>query len=287
MNNYGEVIKKIRVGKGYSQQYVSEKICSQGNYSKFEKGENREIKFSILKEFLGRLEMSYEEFEYISNNYEMHDRQRIMKKFYNQTYNSENALLQMIEECAAYLQQNPNDNLIMNIQTLMEGMLVLARSSDFVLASETISPIWNDLSQRNTLYLADIYLLNAILFVFPISTATEIKEFAFRHIDKYNGFQNINKLKINFLINLSLINIKGKDFEIAFHLLNDAISKCKSEQLFINLSICYVRKGVCLNNLNGADEGFIEKGLTLLQHLEQAELVKMLEKEIKNNLIVK
>src|SRR5690606_29898482 len=103
----------------------------------------------------------------------------------------------------------------------------------------------------------------------------------------YNGFQNINKLKINFLINLSLINIKGKDFDSALHLLHDAIGRCKSEQLFINLSICYVRKGVCLNNLNGADEGFIEKGLTILQHLEQAELVKMLEKEIKNNLIVK
>src|SRR5690606_6270048 len=148
--------------KGYSQQYVSEKICSQGNYSKFEKGENREIKFSILKEFLGRLEMSYEEFEYIGNNYEMHDRQRIMKKFYNQTYNSENALLRMIDVCSDYLEHQSTDNLISNIRTVMEGMLVLARSSNFLQASETLSPIWKDPSQRNTLYLADIYLLNDI-----------------------------------------------------------------------------------------------------------------------------
>lgn len=45
MNNYGHVIKEIRVGKGYSQQYVSEKICSQGNYSKFEKGKTEKLSF--------------------------------------------------------------------------------------------------------------------------------------------------------------------------------------------------------------------------------------------------
>lgn len=286
MNNYGKVLKEIRVGKGYSQQYVSERICTQGNYSKFEKGENREIKFSILKDFLERLEMSFEEFDYISNNFEMQDRQRILKQFYNQTYNSENALYKLIENCVVYLEQNPNDNLIINIRTVLEGMLVLARSSDFIRASEVISSIWEDLSQRNTLYLSDIYLLNAILFVFPIQTATEIKEFAFRHIEKYNGFQNINKMKINFLINLSLINIKAKDFETALSLLEDAIEKCRAEQLFINLSICYVRKGICLNNLNDVDEGYIEKGLILLEYLEQKELVTMLNKEIRNNLQV-
>lgn len=43
MNNYGQVVKDIRVGKGYSQQYVSEKICSQGNYSKFEKGKTEKL----------------------------------------------------------------------------------------------------------------------------------------------------------------------------------------------------------------------------------------------------
>lgn len=145
MVNYGGFLKEIRIGKGYSQQYVSEKICTQGNYSKFEKGENREIKFSILKDFLERLEMSFEEFDYISNNYEMQDRQSILKQFYNQTYNSERALYKLKEDCISYLEKNPNDNLIKNIHTVLKGMLVLARSSDFVRASEVLSSIWGDL----------------------------------------------------------------------------------------------------------------------------------------------
>ncbi len=285
MNNYGKVIKEIRVGKGFSQQYVCEKTCTQGNYSKFEKGENREIKVSILNDFLERLEMSFEEFNYVSNNYEMQDRQKILHQFYNQTYNSESALYKLKHDCGVYLLKNPKDNLLTNINTVLEGMIILAKSSDFIRASEILSSIWENLSHRNTLYLSDIYLLNAILFVFPNNTATKIKEFAFRHIDKYKGFQNINKLKINFLINLSLINIKEKDFETALSLINDAIEKCKTEQLFINLSICYVRKGICLYNVKNDDECFIEKGLTILKQLEQEELINILEKEITNYLL--
>ena len=62
MNNYGKTLKKIRVGKGFSQKYVSNNICTQGNFSKFELGENKDIKHSTLSEFLVRIETSYEEF---------------------------------------------------------------------------------------------------------------------------------------------------------------------------------------------------------------------------------
>ncbi|ATP41942.1 transcriptional regulator [Solibacillus sp. R5-41] len=285
MSNYGNVIKEIRDGKGYSQQYVCENICTQGNYSKFEKWGNREVKVSILNDFLERLEMSFEEFNYISNNYEMQDRQKILHQFYNQTYNSVSALYKLKNDCGVYVLMNPKDNLLIKINTVLEGMIVLAKSNDFIRAAEILSPLWEDLSRRNSLYLSDIYLLNAILFIFPINTATKIKEFVFRHLDKYKGYQNINKLKINFLVNLSLINIKEKDFETALRLINDAIEKCKTEQLFINLSICYVRKGICLNNLKNADECYVEKGLSILKQIEQVELINILEKEVKNYLL--
>ena len=166
--------------------------------------------------------------------------------------------------------------------------MLLAKSNDFLQASKILYPIWEELSNRNTLYLSDIYLLNAILFVFPKSTATEIKEFANRHIKKYKGFLNLDKLYINFLINLAMINIKESDFETALPLLDDAIAQCKSEHLFINLSICYARKGVCLHHLNiQSDEDLIEKGLTTLKCLEQFELATLLEQEVNHFLALK
>lgn len=107
-----------------------------------------------------------------------------------------------------------------------------------------------------------------------------MKEFAFRHIDKYKDFQNINRIKINFLINLSLLNIKEKNYLLALHLLDESIEICQTEQLFVNLSISYIRKGICLTNLNKNSQNFIEKGLRILKELEQPELITILNKEI-------
>lgn len=76
-----------------------------------------------------------------------------------------------------------------------------------------------------------------------------MKKFAFRHIEKYKNFQNINRIKINFLINLSLLYLKKQDYNMALKQLENSIELCKIEKLFINLSICYIRKGICLNNL--------------------------------------
>ena len=280
MENYGRFIKEIRLGKGYSQQYVSEDICSQGNYSKIEKSENQDIKFTSINRILNRLEMSFEEFSFISHNYEMPKRQKILHSFYTQIFNSENALLSLKNECEVYLRKYPKDILIFNIKTVLEGMLLLAKSNDFTQASELLLPIWKELSNRNTLYLADIYLLNAILLVFPKSTATKIKEFACRHLAKYRGYFNVNKLKINFLMNLAMININEADFETALTLLDEAIAECKNEKSFIKLALCYVRKGICLHKLQITGEDYIEKGLTLLRHLEELELVTMYEQEV-------
>lgn len=170
MLSYGKIIKSIRNGKGYSQKNIYEHICTQGNYSKFELENNREVKFSILHEFLNRLEMSFEEFNYIRNNYKLSEREKLIHQFYYLSNNSEIKLYKLRIECSSYLSKYPNDRLITNINTVLKGMIVLADTKDFTQAREILYPIWNELSLRNTLYLSDIYLLNAILFVFPMAT---------------------------------------------------------------------------------------------------------------------
>lgn len=280
MKNFGKTIKSIRTGKGYSQHYVSDGICTQGNYSKFEIGEAREIRYSAMYMFLNRLEMSFAEFIYIDNEYEMVEREKIIHDFFYQTYNTINNLTVLKNDCSLYLTNHPNDNLVKKIYIVLEGMTVLAKSNDFSKAIEIVYPIWEELSSRNTLYLTDIYLLNSILFLFPIETATQIKEFAFRHIEKYKDFQDTYKIKINFLMNLSLINIKRDFFDVALDLINTAIELCKNEQMFINLSVCYVRKGICLKNMKHNDEQFIKKGFDILKQLEQVDLINILKIEV-------
>lgn len=281
MNNYGKTLKTIRVGKGFSQKYVSNNICTQGNFSKFELGENKDIKYSTLAEFLVRIETSYEEFKYINNGYNMPLRDEIINNFYNQTYNNSDNLLQLQQNCISYLNEFPEDNLINKINIIIKSLRILANTNAIHNAKLLAEPIWVELSRRDNLYLSDIFLLNAILYIFPIETAVEMKRFAFRHIDKYKNFQNINRIKINFLMNLSLLYLKNSDYDRALKQLESSIEVCKLEKQFINLSICYIRKGICLNNMNNCGLHWINKGMSMLEVLDQFELVSILETEIK------
>lgn len=283
MNNYGKKVKSIRIGKGYSQKYVSEKICTQGNYSKFELGDNNDIKYSTLEEFLTRLEVSFEEFKYIGNDYNMHFRDKIIYDFYHQSYNKIENLLDLKSRCEKYLKKSKNDKFIKNIHITLEGLLVLAKFDNHKEAMRIVYPIWDELSKRGDLFMSDIFLLNSILFIFPIETAVEMKNFAFRHIEKYKGFQNTNRLKINFSINISSLYIEEKKYKEALKPLDEAIEMCKSEQQYINLAICYVRKGICMKNLIIESDIWINKGFDILNVLEQPQLIEILEEEIKSH----
>ncbi len=280
MNNYGKTLKKIRVGKGFSQKYVSNNICTQGNFSKFELGENKDIKHSTLSEFLVRIETSYEEFRYIDNGYTMPLRDEIINKFYNQTYNNSENLLQLQRNCMSYLKEFPEDKLINKIFIIIKSLTILANTNDIHNAKLLAEPIWTELSRRDNLYLSDIFFLNSILYIFPIETAVEMKKFAFRHIEKYKNFQNINRIKINFLINLSLLYLKNRDYNMALKQLENSIELCKIEKLFINLSICYIRKGICLNNLGHCGLYWQNKGMNMLEVLDESDLLTILETEV-------
>lgn len=280
MNNYGKTLKKIRVGKGFSQKYVSNNICTQGNFSKFELGENKDIKHSTLSEFLVRIETSYEEFRYIDNGYTMPLRDEIINNFYNQTYNNSENLLQLQRSCFSFLKEFPEDKLINKIYIIIKSLTILANTNDIHNAKILAEPIWTELSRRDNLYLSDIFLLNSILYIFPIETAVEMKKFAFRHIEKYKNFQNINRIKINFLINLSLLYLKNHDYNMALKQLENSIELCKIEKLFINLSICYIRKGICLYNLGHCGLYWRKKGKNMLEVLDQSDLLSILETEV-------
>ena len=280
MNNYGKTLKKIRVGKGFSQKYISNNICTQGNFSKFELGENKDIKHSTLSEFLVRIETSYEEFRYIDNGYTMPLRDEIINNFYNQTYNNSENLLQLQRSCISFLKEFPEDKLINKIFIIIKSLTILANTNDLHNAKLLAEPIWMELSRRDDLYLSDIFLLNSILYIFPIETAVEMKKFAFRHIEKYKNFQNINRIKINFLINLSLLYLKNHDYNMALKQLENSIELCKIEKLFINLSICYIRKGICLSNLGHCGLYWRNKGINILEVLDEIDLLSILETEV-------
>lgn len=280
MKNYSDTLKKIRTDKGYSQKYIAENIITQGNYSKLENNLHEDIKTFTFQQVLNRLEITFEEFLFIHNGFEYTLRDLIIKKFFSQTYNDIPSLKSLKSDCIKFLESDKHDKFITKILSILTAQQIIAETKNLAAARKSVEPIWLELSLRNNLYLTDIFLLNSILYIFPLETAINIKNFAFRQIEKYGDFFNINRLKINFNLNLSLMYILEFKYNNSLELLYETILLCKKEKKLNLLAICYIRKGICLNCLSESTEDWINRGIEILKLLEEDELLKLLLDEI-------
>jgi transcriptional regulator with XRE-family HTH domain len=276
----GRTISVIRRNKGYSQGYVSEGSLTQGAYSKFE-NLNTGIRINTFKELLAKLEMSLDEFGFIHNGYKYNVRDQLINRLFDLSYNNKQDLEQLLAEVTEYLKVQ-DDNLLENLSKICESLILLSETGKIEQARIPVQDVWGSLSKRNHFYIIDIYFINSILFLFPLETALEIKKFAFRSIDRYKDFQNIERIKINISINIMLLLMKEGRFKEALNETTQIINLCKKHRDYLRLAIAYVRKGICLNSIDMSGENWILKGKNMLFALEEDNMVEILEDEIKS-----
>lgn len=275
----GETIQFIRNNKGYSQKYVAGDTMTQGAYSKFEKFDT-EIRHSTLVHILYKLEITPDEFTYIKQGYEHSIREKMINKLFTLTYNNTDVLQQLLSEAESYHKEN-EDILINDLCLVCKSLIILSETKDIGAARVPLNKVWQRLSKRDLLYINDIYFVNFILYLFPLETALEIKKFAYRSIDKYKNFKNIERLKVNMAINMTLLLIKEGRFKEALNEVEQAIVLSKRFSDYKRMAICYLRKGVCLNNLEvTTGDEWISKGKNILIAIEEMTILNALEDEV-------
>lgn len=280
MENYGATIKQIRIGKGMTQKEVCMGIISQGNYSKFESGENPDIKVTILQALLLRLNLPMDEFLYIHNGYKYHEKIAIQRTLYESLYNDPDMLEIQLQRAKHYLQHEPNDQDMQIFAQMVKGLIVLAKTGDFEQTRKLVEPIWEKLSKRNELLVSDIYILNNILFVFPLETAMDIMQFLFRQIERYDNYRLIKRMHYTLVLNASLLQIRAQQFSEAIALLDTVLPNLQQKKLYTQLAVGYIRKGICLNNVSKDGTELIEKGKNILLAMEMHKMWQALEEEI-------
>ncbi|WP_025783653.1 helix-turn-helix domain-containing protein [Sporosarcina sp. D27] len=276
--NIGSTIKRIRSDKDFTQKYVVDGVMTQSAYSKFELNKT-EITYSSLTSILENIEVTFEEVLYIQNGFKHTEKDAIFKKFISTSYNNEENIKELLNMAVSYLHKK-NDQLITDIKSLCEAFLILLYTADTRMLQTTVSSVWRRLSDRNQFYFSDLYLLNSIFYFFPLETMLEIKKLAFKSIERYGDFQNIQRLKINFCVNISLMLIKEKCYVEALEEIETAIILSKKQKAYLQLAVCYVRKGICLNCLNQNGFPWVQKGMELLTVLEEYALLQMATVEI-------
>lgn len=277
----GELIKKIRASKGFTQVEIAKSAhITQSNYSKFEV-DAIEIRASSFLGILNKVGIELEEFEFIRNGYDYSAKRKILIKFFYAPYNSNSKLEEIYNECEVIL-EDEHDVVIKDIQTLCKSLIYLNNDNNIEQARIPAFEIWERLKKTNQLYISDIYLFNAIMFIFPIETIMETRNFVQKSIDRYKNFQNIDRMAINIILNLSFLYISNKKYSEALKEIVNIEPKCKQLNAYIPLAICYIRKGICLERTGNKQLGSysIQKGLNILDVLEEEKLLEALKLEL-------
>lgn len=273
-------IRNIRLSKGLSQIQCSTGHISQANYSKFENG-TIEISASALIGILDNLDLELEELLFIDNGYKYSEKEQIYRDFFRTPVNNQEQLKKFISRCDKYLIDS-EDSLISFIQKISQFLIDSIQNKDIYFNKKQAELyLMNKFTEKEHLFIKDLYVVNSVFFLFPIETAHLTMKYIEEALKKYRDFQSINRLEINLRMNYSLMLLKENLEELALQQLNKALPLVKTYKLSIQMGILYIRMGICHNNLKTPVEiDYIKKGTNILEVLEEMDILRNMNDEI-------
>lgn len=259
----GEFIKEIRIQKGISQADACMNATTQSNYSKFELGKI-EISANSLFTIIKNLDIGLEEFVLLYEVEFKDETNDLITNFFRLGSNQPSELNNLRSKALLYQKEFKKENpTLNNIIQLSYGLEIIALKEEYEEAISIASPIWEKLKKRDRWYIREISLLNNILYIFPFDTAEEIVKRSIKILETYRDTNYITSLKLNFLINISLLSIKNKDFIKAIKYLDLSIQKSNNISIVLYKKISQMRLAYCMASL---DEPFEEELISIIMY---------------------
>lgn len=280
--NYGSVYRMIRKSKGISQNNICNGNLERSTLSKFE-SKNRVSSFDTMQYLLEQVNVSFNEFEYICNEYNNSERQEILVDFYSLVSNAQRSKIDMlIKRCERYLKNN-NDYKINEINHILHIFIELnelnkLNFSDISMKLATI--VWDRISLIDTWTYDDIRTINFIFYFLPLETIKSIVPKMLRSLEKYNKLNEISILRLSILTNFSTIFLKNAMYTECKNILDYAHSFAENAKRYDYLGVIMVRKSICEQK---SEE--VTKWLEFLSMASEEAIVTELKKEISRHLV--
>ncbi len=276
MSRFGITIRKLRISRRITQQELANDLFDRSELSKIEHSELA-VSYENEIELIKRLSLTPDEFEYISNNYTLSFKRRLLHRFFEleiSTDTADNSIADieaLLQDC--FLVENDGD--IERIKTILEALLLANKPKGLDKAKKMVQPIWFDyLAKTKILTITDIYVLNTILFAFDYETANEIITKIIMVIDRDYPFKK--SLKINTLINQTMIEMLDHKFKLAANNMLKLKPLIKKLGQYDKLLVIRARIAVCQKDKTKALEQ-----VSLLEKIEAQQLANNLKSEIK------
>lgn len=273
----GQIFKTIRKSRNISQNEISKGELSRTTISKFE---NNKVTLSATNFhfLLDSLDISVEEFNYIKNDYSYKGKEEIIVLFNQLFSNADNYNIEkLIVLCEEYLKENYSKSVQCILNTLFALKHLNISENKLNCHSKIyVADVWNILSDIDSWTLLDLKIINCCLYFFEPNTYIHISDQVIKTLDKYKNFTNIIVLEISIYLNLTMLFLLENNLEYAKKFVKIALKKAYKSKRIDYIATASIRYGIIFNN-----ESEIEKGLNLLNILDDDNLSIPIKKEIK------
>lgn len=278
----GATLKKIRENKGYTQKEISDDTMARSTYTKFERNDITPT-LSKYMAILDHMDMSHEEFIYILNEYELGEKENLLYLFKQVEKNPSSELIDEIIEKGEKLVENRYDQLTLDILNACRGYKIILEDQDLAKAKVYAQKVWDRLEALDNWYLAEMHILNSILYLFDSETAVSLTNRALSNLEGYTHLEEAASLKINFLLHLTNLLMLDKHYEQALFYAKQMEAASANTEHPIMWATALIRKEVCMRKLGDTAElGLIEKATRVFDSLDKPALTEWAEKDPEN-----
>ena len=275
--DFGKVYKEIRESKGLTQEEVCGNVISRTSLSKIESGKVTP-KYENMEFLLRQINMSFEEFDYICHLYQPSQRTEIMQTYLNMSsIIGSSGLVDFLETCQNYLKTH-HDLPIEEIRDMLEVVIHIRQHGTEQLSDQvkqTIQKLWEKIEKQDTWYESDLKILNTILFSLPIEHLHLITGKILQRLEVYKNYQHLYELRVAILLNLSTIYLYHQDKNMCQQICYTLLEDAKNKKSYDRLAVCYVRIGICRDDVK-----LIQKGFSLLELTEETSMLSHLKNEV-------
>ena len=275
--DFGKVYKEIRESKGLTQEEVCGEVLSRTSLSKIESGKVTP-KYENMEFLLRQINMSFEEFDYICHLYQPSQRTEIMQTYLNMSsILGTSELEKLFQKCQNYLKTR-HDLPIEEIRDMLEVVIYIRQHGAGELsdhAEQVVKKLWRKIEKQDTWYESDLKILNTILFSLPIEHLHLITGKILQRLEVYKNYQHLYELRVAILLNLSTIYLYHQDKNMCQQICYTLLEDAKNKKSYDRLAVCYVRIGICRDDVK-----LIQKGFSLLELTEETSMLSHLKNEV-------
>ncbi len=278
----GSTLKKIRENKAYTQKEISDHKMARSTYTKFE---NDAITPTLSKylAILDHIDMSHEEFIFILNDHKLGQKEAILYLFKQLEKNPTRELIKEIIEKGEKLVQERYDQLTLDILNACRGYVVLLDEQDLTKAKDYAQNVWNRMENLDSWYLAELHIINSILYLFDSDTAALFTDRALETLAQYPHLEEATTLKISFLLHVTNLLLLDKKYEQALGYIKQMEEESARTESHIMWAVALVRKEVCMTEIGDISEpGLIDRAIQIFDSLNKQNLKELVIKNPEN-----